>query len=243
MADRIVYLVNDITKQHTTAAVAFVDDAGLSQLLGEGFEITTTLPDRKVKAGTKTVVATMLVLRPSGENRGITTREEGYHRDKEGRNLITVNDDYGVPRQMSPTQATMREMTRALGRIGDAGHLGSARDHNMPGLTIISGELIGKAFDAGTIAASRGDREDANPFPPSTAPHTRWIEGFRKYYAQMETKPVAGSVALEEAHAEGYGIAQSLGQEDVAHCPYLRGNPLREAWLTGFTQGGGRVEE
>ncbi len=242
MSDRVVYLVDEVTKLHTTAAVAFVDDAGLSQLLADGYEITTTLEGRKVKAGTKSVTATMLVLRPSGENRGVSSRESGYHRDEEGRNLVTVNDEYGMPRQMTPAQAMTREMTRALGRIGDVGHLGSARDHSMPGMTIISGELVGKAFDAGTIAASRGDPESANPFPAGSAPHTRWIEGYRKYHASAGAIPEAGSAALTEAELEGYGLAQALGPKDQAHCPYLRGNPLREAWMNGFVRGGGTIE-
>lgn len=242
MADRIVYLVDELTKHHTTAALAFVDDAGLNQLLGDGFEITSTLPDRKVKAGTKTVKATMMVLRPSAENRAVSAPDSPYHRDSEGRNLVTVNDDYGMPRQMTPAQATMREMTRALGRLGDVGHLGSARDHSMPGMTIISGELVGKAFDAGTVAASQGHPDTANPFPAGSAPHTRWLEGYRKYEASKLTTPEAGEVALANAFAEGKGIAQTLGPDDVAHCPYFPGNPLHAAWVDGFRSGGGRIQ-
>lgn len=239
MSDRVVYLVEEITKAHTQAEVAFVDDAGLGRLLAEGFEITSTMPDRKVKAGTKLVKAAMIMLRPAGENRGVSTRDD----ERAGsRDLVTIKDDYGIPRQVSAAQATMREMTRALGRIGDVGHLGSARDHNMPGVTIISGELVGKAFDAGTVAAARGDSENMNPFPPGSAPHTRWIEGFRKYHASSASTPEAGSAALAEAEAEGYGLAQSLGPKDQAHCPYLRGNPLREAWIEGFIRGGGTIE-
>ncbi len=243
MADRVVYLVEEITRHHTQAEVAFVDDAGLGQLLAEGFEITSTLPDRKVKANGKTVKAAMIMLRPAAENRGVSTREQPeYQRDSEGRNLVVVNDEFGLPRSMTPAQATMQAMTKALSRIGDVGHLGGARDHNIPGLTIISGEMIGKAFDIGTLAGARGDSEDTNPFPGGTAPHTRWIEGFRKYHESTKTQPVTGDVALQEAEAEGYGLAQSLGPKDVVHCPYLNGNPMKRAWLDGFRRGGGVIE-
>ncbi len=240
MADRIVYLVEELSRQHTEAAVAFVDDASLAQLLADGFEITNTIPDRKVRVGGKSILATMMMLRPAVENRGVTAPGE-YERDEEGRNVVIVNDEYGIPRSMTPAQATMREMTKALSRVGEVGHLGGARDHSLPGMTIISGELVGKAFDIGTIAASRGEPETNNPFPAGSAPHTRWLEGYRKFSASRGAPIEVGQVALAEAEAEGYGIAKTLAQNDVAHCPYLNGNPMREAWEAGFRRGGGQV--
>ena len=250
MADRIVYLVEELTSDHDGSDIEFVDDVALGVLMTQGYEVTNTLPERKVKAHGKTLKASMIMLRRAEDNRGVTARggrggDPGYQRDEEGRNVVIVNDEFGMPRSMTPAQATMHAMTKALARVGEVGHLGGARDHNMPGLAIISGEVIGKAWDLGLLAAGRGEPEDTNPFPPGTAPATNWITGYRKYFSDgpgSSTGIKVDGPALADAYREGEAIAKSLGPKDQVHCPYARGNPLRESWLDGFRAGGGVVE-
>lgn len=225
MADKIVYLVTKVTDRMRETNLSWVDDEMLSALMSEGYEQVSTMV-RKV-AGVK---ATMIVLRPSGENRGMVRAQESVH----------ISDGFGT-REVSAPQAFAnmhRELSLALQGMGDSGHLGGARNHSMPGMTIVSGELVGKAYDAGQIAANRGACPGSCPFPPGTAPYTKWMQGFRAAAAP----PVAVSQqAQEQAYLDGLNTAQSLGRDDAAHCPYPRMSPLREHWLRGFKAAGGRV--
>jgi ribosome modulation factor len=240
VGDRIVYLVEKLPRNHTDSGLEFVDDAGLSALMADGFEVSSTLPERKVQANGKTVKASMMVLRPAGENRGLSVRGRERERDDDGGGRIVVHDGFGTPRSLTPAQATMHEMTRALGRLGAAGHLGPAGDHNMPGLTIISGEMVGKAFDLGLLAAMRGEPKTANQFPAGSEASTLWLQGW--YKGQKANQVQIAPSALTRAEEEGYALAQSLGADDVVSCPYP--NPqLKTAWLDGFKRGGGRIEQ
>lgn len=242
VGDRIVYLVEKLPRNHGDSGLEFVDDARLGELMGDGFEVTSTMPDRKVQANGKTVKAAMLVLRPSGENRGVSIRDrrDGRDAEHEGKNLVTVRDGFGQARSLTPAQATLHEVTRALARLGAPGHLGPAGDHNMPGLTIISGEMVGKAFDLGMGAAMRGDQKSANQFPPGTEAHTLWLQGWHKG-KKADSVQIDGA-ALTRAEEEGYALAQSLAEDDVAHCPYSN-KALKSAWMDGFKRGGGRIEQ
>jgi ribosome modulation factor len=229
MSDKIVYLVNKVTARMLDTNLQWVDDEMLSAIMSEGYEQVSAM-DRKV-AGVK---ATMIVLRPSGENRGMV-RARPPEEDQ-----IDVPDGFGT-RSVSIGQAfagMQRDLTVALQNMGDSGHLGGARNHSMPGMTIVSGELVGKAYDAGQIAANRGMGSSACPFPPGSAPYTKWMQGFK---AAGATPGAVSENAQREAYSDGMGTARSLGRDDAVHCPYPRGSPLREHWLNGFKAGGGRV--
>lgn len=241
MADRIVYLVEKLPRHHDESGLEFVDDARLSEIMAQGFEVTSTMPERKVQANGKTVKASMLVLRPSGENRGVSVRNRDRSEpEHEGRNLVTVRDGFGQSRSLTPAQATLHEVTKALARVGAVGHLGAAQDHSMPGLTIISGEMTGKAFDLGMLARMRGEGKTASPFPPGSEAHTLWLQGWHK---GGEAAGASISMpALQRADEEGYALAQSLGADDQVHCPYAHPD-LKSAWIDGFKRGGGRVEQ
>ncbi len=236
MGDRIVYLVEKLPRTHLTEKMEMVDDEALNALMGEGFEITSTLPDRKIQVNGKTVKAVMLVLRPSGENRGVSLRERDRE-DAPGRG-ITVMDEFGNSRSLPAHQAVMQEMSRALRQIGTAGHLGPSGNHNMPGLTIISGEMIGKAFDLGCSAGHRGESKERNPFPAGTPPHTKWLQGFNQSAA---APPEVSPEGIRNAEEDGYNMAQSLADDDIAHCPYPSGSAQKAAWMDGFKRGGGII--
>ena len=228
MADKIVYLVSKITSRMQATNLLWVDDEMLSAIMQEGYEQVSAM-ERKVGG----IKATMIVLRPSGENRGMT-RVPPQER-------VDVQDEYGNNRSVSMIQAleqTNRSLTQALQGMGESGHLGGARNHSMPGMTIVSGELVGKAYDAGQIAANRGMGTDSCPFPSGSAPHTKWMQG---YAAALKPRGQVSQNAQQEAYNDGLGTARSLGRDDSVHCPYPRGSPLREHWLDGFKAGGGRV--
>ena len=249
MADRIVYLVDQLPRNLAAdEPLEFVDDVRLTELTaGEGYEVVNTLPERKIRtAAGKTVKASMMILRPGAENRGVSVagrRGDDEDPPQRNRGMVTVVDGYGRQIQMSPGQAMVHEMSRGLARLGAAGHLGPTGDHNMPGLTVISGELVAKAWDSGALAAARGEPKSANPFPGGSEAHTLWLQGWTKITNEGHGQAAAVSPeALQRAEEEGYTLAQSLGKDDVVHCPYPRGTQQRERWLEGFKRGGGRVE-
>lgn len=239
MADRIVYLVDKLPRGAGDGPLEFVDDAGLSSLMAEGFEVVSTMPERKVQAGGKSVKASMIVLRPAGENRGVSVRGREAE-ERAGTQLVVVHDEYGRKLSISPAQAMVRELSRGLARLGSAGHLGPAGDHSIPGMTVISSELVSKAQDAGGLAAARGEPKSANPFPAGSEAYMVWRRGWENVKRQGAL-PVSPE-ALKSADETGYAMAQDLGPDDVAHCPYPKGSPQHTAWLDGFKRGGGRVE-
>lgn len=229
MADRIVYLVNKITNK-LNPNLEWVDDASLSALMAQGFEQVSAM-ERKV-GSTKTV---MIVLRPSDENRGMTRREPELEN-------MDLPDQFGNSRQVSIMQAvaqTNRDIALAIQGMGAAGHLGGARNHSMPGVSIISGELVGKAFDLGQTAAKRGLPEGECPFPVNSAPFVKWMQGYRSATGSGGVEVSAR--AREDAFMNGLNTARSLGQSDRVTCPFPPGSPLRDYWLEGFTRGGGRI--
>jgi hypothetical protein len=243
VADRIVFLVDKMPKGDTS--VELVDDEAFAVLVASGFEVVQQTENRSVTAGGKRVKATMIVLRPSGENRGVTkSRQRDEDEDTGGppsRGMIQVRDEYGNMRSVTPAQASMRAMTRALQNIGEPGHLGPARNHDLPGLSIISGELVAKAWDSGALAAKRGDPESASPFPSESIAHTKWLQG---YHSLRKAADMAvSSAGLEEAYRLGRALAEDLkGSSAAVTCPYDRRNPCYERWCKGFTDGGGTIE-
>ncbi len=239
MADRTVYLVEKLPRDHEDSGLHFVDDAGLSALMADGYEVTATLPERKVQASGRSVKASMLVLRPAGENRGVSRREPDPDDAPRNGRSVTVRDGFGQERSLTPAAAAMHEMVQALSRVGAVGHLGAAQNHSMPGLTIISGEMTGKAFDLGLLAGMRGEGKHASPFPPGSEAGTLWLQGW--YKAGQAARQQVEPSALNQADSDGYALAQSLGDDDQVSCPYSHPQ-LKAAWCDGFKRGGGRIE-
>jgi hypothetical protein len=241
VADRIVYLVDVLPKNAAEAKVELVTDATLTELTSaEGFEIASTL-ERAIQIGRKSVKATMVVLRPSAENRAVA-RVHVDDNPPPGREMVVVRDEWGQNRSVTPAQAMVENMTRALRNIGAPGHLGPAGDHNLPGMSIISGEMVSKAFDVGALAYARGQGAESNPFPPGSAPATKWLEGYRNAEKRLSAQTDVSQRALDDAYREGKAVAESLAPDDLTRPPYPRTDKRREVWLRGFQDGGGRVE-
>ncbi len=241
MPDRVVYLVATVPRKAAESELEFVDDAGLGQLLADGWETSTTLPDRTLRVGGKSIKATMMVLKKAADNRGLVTSEEPRNR-RAGGTMVTVTDDFGGNRQMDAGHALVRvmdKMERALLNMGDSGHLGGARNHNMPGLQIVSGEMVQKAFDIGLMAFRRGESESANPWPGTEAGQS-WLRGFR--LGEKNPPQDIDKVSEEECYQVGFRTAKDFGTDDEVACPFPAGSPKRVHWLRGFKAGGGRVE-
>jgi ribosome modulation factor len=255
MPDRLVYLVEEVTPQLASAPVEFVDAAGLAGLLSDGYEASTTLENQQVKVGSKKVKATMFILKQASENRGVSVRPRGG----DDHAVVSMPDGFGGTREVSLQQAqiqVMRDLALSIGESSrQVGHLGAPGRHSMPGLTIISGEVISKAFDLGQLAAASGKSKEANPFPPGSEASTKWLQGFKKgasRHSAQEVVPEGVSAQDHEkqwksredaAHEQGRETAQSLDADDVAHNPHIHAHPrIRDAWVRGFVAGGGTVE-
>ncbi len=244
MPDKIVYLVTKVTAALRSADLLFVDDAALSDALAQGYEVSTTLPDRTVMVGGKKVRATMIVLKSAAENRGVSIRddESGEHPRQGGRNIVTV-DQFGIPRSVTAAQGmlnALEQVSRALMNTGSAGHLGSAPNHNIPGMNIVSGELVAKAFDVGVNAGMAGHDASTCPFPPQSIPGQRWLQGLRTAERRRDDAPAPSAMA--GARQAGAVAARDFGQDDEVACPFPPQSPLRTAWVEGFREAGGRVE-
>ena len=237
MANRIVYLV-DALPDAMPSDLELVTDEGLSALVNEGFEIGSSLKRAITVAGEK-VSATMFVLKSPEDARGVSrTRDPDPEPASNGRGLVQVRDEWGHELSISPAQAMVRELSNALSRVTAVGHLGPPGQHNIPGMQIVSGEMVAKAFDAGALAANSGQQPEDCPFPPGSAPATKWLQGYRGRLKSMKERPSAK--ALQEAEQAGYDMAKALGADDRAHCPYAD-TYLEERWVVGFKRGGGRV--
>jgi ribosome modulation factor len=246
MPDRSVYLVEKVTAAMIKdERYVFVDDATLGSALAEGWEISTTLKDRKLTVDGQQVIADMIILRQAAENRGVSVAEpRGVQSatSREPATSMTVTDEYGRERQVSIPQAmveALQGLSRGLSDMGHVGHLGAPGRHNMPGMQVISGEMISKAYDMGLLAGASGQSKDANPFPAGSPPYTKWLQGFAKAPSVATQKLTQGQ--LDEAESLGYKLAQELGANDVVHCPHSH-PALKAAWVRGFQRGGGRVE-
>lgn len=239
MPDRVVYLVTRVTKAMQGGELEFVDDADLARLLAQGYETSTTLPDRKVRVDGRSVTATMMVLKQAAENRGLATREAG------GRQ-VRITDDFGNDQTVDAAGAlshAVQSLSRGLSLLGGASHLGGAGDRKLPGMTIISGERIGQAFDLGVNAAMAGMDESTCPFPNGSEPFQLWMAGYRRGRSQAGAPDTSvPEYDAERAFAQGRDTARSFGPNDVVTCPYSATNPLRRYWVAGFREGGGRVE-
>lgn len=245
MPDRVVYLVEEVTAAHKEAVLEFVDAEGLGELIAKGYETSTTLENQKVKVGGKPIKATMMILKQAAENRGVSVLDRHQERGDSGGQMISAEDGFGGTRQVSVAQA-MVEATRALARATEdqgrhVGHLGAPSRVKIPGLTVISGEIISQAFDMGMLAGARGETQSACPFPLGSEAATKWLQGHKKGMERHSTMPAAMEIA--RATEEGYNMAMSVDKDAVVHCPYAGSHPmLKQAWMNGFKSGGGTVE-
>lgn len=248
MPDQNVYLVEKISPAMIKdARYIFVDDETLGEMLAAGWELSSTMKDRKLTVGGERVVADMLILKQAAENRGVAVAEpRGVQSATSHGNgtMMTVKDDFGIERQMSIPQAmveALQNLGRGLTDMGQhPGHLGAPGRHNMPGMQVISGEMISKAYDMGLLAGASGQTKDANPFPAGSPPYTKWLQGFAK--APSVAKQQLTQDQLAEAEEQGFKLAQELGKgNDLVHCPHSH-PALKAAWVRGFVRGGGTVE-
>jgi hypothetical protein len=241
--DRIIYLVQKVTPAMSESELEFVDDAALNKLLAEGWETSTVMPDRKVSVGSKTVVADRVMLKLAGENRGLALADDQRAPHRGG--MVTVRDDFGRAVQVPADQAManmLAEVKQSLQRTGEASHLGASQNHNLPGLTIVSGQMVSKALDIGSLAANRGDPVESNPFSPSSEAGQQWLAGYRmRQRSQGQQVQVSGDAA-DAAYRAGRQTALQYDPDDQVFCPYPAGSPLRDHWVKGFRDGGGRVE-
>ena len=247
MPDRVVYLVDKQTKITKASDLEYITDAKLSELLVEGYSIASSTPR---KAGG--VPCIMMVLKSAADERAVAVREPDDIEPPRRRQLshpatrdvpttVTVHDEFGAAREISMQQAmieTMGKIGRGMTNLGEhPGHLGAPGQHNLPGMTIVSGYSIGRAYDLGMIAAKSGQPADSNPWPGTSA-GTKWLQGYRAGEKDADALPPA---AATECYNDGYHTAQSLGKDDDATCPY-QSPAKKRAWLEGFRAGGGVVE-
>jgi ribosome modulation factor len=249
MPDRSVYLVEKVTAAMIKdERYVFVDDATLGSALAEGWEISTTMHDRKLTIDGERVVADMIILKQAAENRGVSVAEPRAVREtaseRSGGQSVTVMDDFGMPRSMSLPQAmveALQNLSRGLTNMGEhTGHLGAPGQHNIPGLSIISGKTVSQAYDVGMLAGARGESKEANPFPPGSVPSTKWLQGFAD--SSKVAKQKITQATIDEAEKMGYDLAVQLGKgDDEVHCPHSHPT-LKAAWISGFKRGGGDVK-
>jgi len=240
MADRIVYLVTTL-KADMAGTVEFIDDRALSRLLGEGWEISTTVPDRKVKGNAKLHLATMIVLKRAEENRGLSAeppRERGGGRGR----MMTVSDTFGESSEQEMLPAVLSQLAKALaeGPQGGGGHLGNRTMRSIPGMTIVSGEQVSQAYDIGMSAGMQGRGSAACPFTRGTAPAQKWMEGWKMGASGTAVDPSAREIA--EAQESGRRAADTGSAGDEAYCPYPTASPLHQHWVDAFRGNGGIVE-
>lgn len=241
MPDRVVYLVEELTAAHKEATLEFIDHERLSELLAEGYETSTTLPGMKVKAGQKSVTATMMVLKQAADNRGVSVQE----RSSGAGPLVSVPDGYGGERHVTLAQAMVesnRELSEAIRDQGrHVGHLGAPSRPRIPGLTVISGEVLAQMYDAGQLAQKAGKQRSDCPAPAGTSAATKWLQGYAA--AEKDVGKDADPADEKRAFEDGKAMAKSLGEDDQAHNPYHSSHAsLKTAWIRGFEAGGGRVE-
>lgn len=238
MADKLIYLVDTYTKAMDDHEPECLDDTRFAARLSDGYEQLSTLPSKKVKIGSKSVQVTPMVLRIKGEKHALSV---GAHHSP-----VDADAPEGTSSRILTTFTSMvdkltKSVSTALARTSDdASHLGQLRDHSMPGLSIISGELVSKAYDAGAIARDSGQPLSACPFPKGSAPATKWHQG---WHAASKVPPT-DSAALDRVRADACALAQSLSGDDEVEvqCPFRPGTDTHHAWVKGFKEGGGKVE-
>ena len=234
MADQLIYLVETVTAAMADHDPVCLADSGLAAKLGEGFEVISTMPTKKVTIGKKVSVTPMLLRQAGGPKNALSLHEEQSRRP-EGFQLSSREERGG-----GLMATVMDKLSAALTQMGDgASHLGAPRNHNMPGLTIVSGEMVAKAWDLGMAAARRGQSASNCPFPPRSEAATKWLQGHHRGSAPDKK---VDAMALCTVELDAYELALSLGADDEVVSPYPSNSEMHAAWMSGFKRGGGRVE-
>jgi ribosome modulation factor len=230
MADRIVYLLGELPESHQ-GHTQFINAQLLQEILDQGYEVAQTVPGQTVSIDGNQQQAIMMILRPAGENRGLVVQDF----DPDGSSKSTQ----GGGRALHVVMEVVERMTKALARGNSAGHLGAPADHSFPGLTIISGEVVAKAMDAGMIARAMGQEREACPFPSGSAAAQQWLRGWMSGAAAHDVTPAQLDRARDQGRQEAL-LFKDIPDVEV-HCPYLPRTPLHVAWVEGFMEGGGTV--
>jgi ribosome modulation factor len=241
MADQLIYLVETVTAAMEDHDPVCLSDSGLAAKLGDGFEVISTMPTKKVTIGKKVSVTPMLLRQAGGAKNAVALHREQPSPRRDGFEITNRDEGYdGGGHSGGLITQMMSKLTTALTNLGDgASHLGAPRNHSMPGMTIVSGELVSKAWDTGMNAARCGHPRSSCPFPVGSEPATKWLQGYKK---GAEADVNVGSKALGTIEEDAYALAKSLDVNDVVDCPYAPGSEKHSAWLAGFKRGGGRVE-
>lgn len=231
MPDRVVHVCNAAPSGDDT----IVTSQQLQALLDSGLEVFQTIPGQSVTIKGRKHDAVMMILRPAKENRGLTIAggEPGVMED--------ATPSGGRSRSLAVVEQVVDRLSRALALNagGTAGHLGAPGQHNMPGLTIISGEQVARARDMGQLASRAGQTKEQCPFPSGSAAASQWLKGWVDGQVQDAASPDEVARAAEQGRQEAITFK---GLDVEVYCPYPPGTVLRTAWLRGFQEAGGTVE-
>jgi len=229
----MLYVLDRIPKGEATVEV--VTSQGFAELLSDGWEVVTQADNRQIpwKPANQKVLGERVILRRREENRGVAVA--GHERAE---STLTLHDEYGRPRQVS-SDVMLAETLRTLAQQNaqqshGGGHLGVPAKHLLPGTTIISGDIVGKAEDAGMAAAKAGD--NTNPFPPGHPAHRLWNRG----HSEGRKLHGAGPGELQAAYHHGEQTARTAGLVEVVTCPFLA-DDLRKEWERGYADSGGTI--
>jgi ribosome modulation factor len=242
MADKMVYVVDVMPSIKGSPKVEVITMDELAVQLSDGWEIVSQSDGRAIPwepAPKKPVLGERTILRRREDNRGLSVSGSGRMSDVGG--TVTLRDEFGRERQVTSSEAlgeSLRQLSLSMqDQARGTGHLGAPGRHQIPGVTVISAEIVAKAFDIGMQAGIAGAAKITNPFPGGTEAHTVWLRG----YAQGMKMPAqdVGTPELERAFIEGKNTAEAFGAEDEVTCPY-RGRLKRE-WERGYVAGGGTV--
>lgn len=239
MADRMIYIY-DGKHPRGEPEVEVLTTAEFSAALAEGWEVVTQTDGKPIPwkpSPPKPVLGERTILRRREENRGLAVA--GGER-RAGSDVVTLRDDYGRTRTISTAEAmgeSMRQLALSLQQQAQgACHLGAPGRHDIPGVTVISAEIVAKAFDVGMQAGIAGAAKDSNPFPPGTDAHTIWLRGYHKGTTMPSQQPGQGE--LDKAYADGLRTVSEFGPDDEVTCPY-RGH-LKAEWERGYKEAGGK---
>lgn len=241
MADRLIY-VFDGKRPRGEPQVEVLTTAEFGTALAEGWEIVSQMDGKPIPwspAASKPVLGERVILRRREDNRALVT---GDGERRAGGDVVIIRDDYGRSRTVSTSEAlgeSMRQLAISLRQQAQGGacHLGAPGRHDIPGVTVISAEIVAKAFDVGMQAGIAGASKESNPFPPGTEAHTIWLRGYHKGTTIQEVKP--GQSEMERAYADGKRTVSEFGPNDEVTCPY-RGY-LRAEWERGYREAGGKI--
>ncbi len=243
MADKIVFVLDRVPKVPGASLVDIITTGEFASMLADGWEVVSQA-DKEIPwepRPKKAIMGERTILRRREENRGMSVAGGGGGGERGGE-VVTLRDDYGRTRTLSTAEAmgeSMRQLALSIQQQAQSGgcHLGAAGRHDIPGVTVISGEVVAKAFDVGMQAGIAGADRSSNPFPGGSDAHTVWLRGYYEGTRVQQSMPSDAEKA--RAFSDGQRTAQAFGPEDEVSCPY-RGH-LKTEWERGFKEAGGKI--